>query len=190
MSEFKLVPDELLQRLISATKVARGEGSPTQRDAEAILNAPQPPALGGEPEVLGYRIESPEGPDFAHADTQLNLAYIASLPGWEVKTLIDRAHVAPLLADNSALRDRISKRPIDLTNMRAERDTLKAELTKARELIQESDDFLYMLTAYDHEVRFLHQHGKSSDEVAEGLRNKLCSALATQSTPAAKDGAQ
>ncbi|WP_341519890.1 hypothetical protein AABC73_15170 [Pseudomonas sp. G.S.17] len=36
-NEARAVPVELLERLISATKVARGEGSPTQRDAETII---------------------------------------------------------------------------------------------------------------------------------------------------------
>lgn len=79
-----------------------------------LAQAPQPPALGGAVETLLDQIDD----------------YIARINGDDrgsdstVNAL--RAHIAPLLADNAALRDRISQRLIDLTNMRDERDTLKA----------------------------------------------------------------
>ena len=62
-TEMVSVPRELLERLISATKVARGHGSPTQRDAEAILAAPTEDvrAVVGEP--VGYRVRFYKEPE-------------------------------------------------------------------------------------------------------------------------------
>lgn len=48
------VPRELLERLISATKVARGEGSPTQRAAEVILAAHAEDVRAAGEEQVGY----------------------------------------------------------------------------------------------------------------------------------------
>jgi len=140
----------------------------------------QPTALGGEPEVLGYRIESPEGPDFAHADTQLSLAYIASLPGWEVKPLIDRAHVAPLLAKVAEL-ERWQEEVRNSSELlrqrdaaRAERDTLKALIDQVRAIAEDR--------AKGYASR---EHGG----VLNGrCMDKLCALF--EGVPAAKDGAQ
>ncbi|WP_152031570.1 hypothetical protein [Pseudomonas putida] len=41
-TEMVSVPRDLVRRLISATIAARGEGSPTQREAEALLSQPSP----------------------------------------------------------------------------------------------------------------------------------------------------
>lgn len=54
-TEMVRVPRELLERLISATKVARGEGSPTQRAAEAILAAPAEDVCAVVDEPIAWR---------------------------------------------------------------------------------------------------------------------------------------
>ena len=135
-----LVPRQLLQCAYSSVAYLALRGDdvgtsnvPTADALRALLDtvAEQTPAVGGEPEVLGYRIESPEGPDFAHADTQLDLAYIASLPGWEVKPLIDRAHIAPLLTELKALKHLKEYVTRPMRERCAERDAL---LTRIAEL--------------------------------------------------------
>jgi hypothetical protein len=63
--QYVRVPRDLLERLISATKVARGEGSPTQRDAKALLAAPAEDVRAAvdepEPFIVGNQYRTQNG---------------------------------------------------------------------------------------------------------------------------------
>lgn len=63
-------------------------------------------------------------------DTQIGVEFAAEWVKQRVPTRADPAEV-------ERLRDRISKRLIDLTNMRHERDTLRAQLAEAHALLRE-----------------------------------------------------
>jgi len=67
-----------------------------------------------------------------------------------------------------------------------EREALQSELTKARELLKEADDFLYIMADHDSYARLAYQHGQEWNRPINELRGRICTALANQSAPADK----
>lgn len=125
-NEFKLVPVEPTVEIIAAlgfsgdVDLAIGHGAISEEIAKnyaaALAAAPQPPALGGEPEVLGYLV-SGFSTQFSKVAGGFDEQSIA---------LIDRAHLAPLQADIAERWEHISELNSSIVELRAERDQLKA----------------------------------------------------------------
>jgi hypothetical protein len=105
-------------------------------EARMIGSAPQPPALGGEPEVLGYSVK---GNKYAIRLTKGELLELyEGYTGDALVELIDRAHVAPLLAEIEQLNaseakniESADRHHNNWVEACKERDTLKADLTSA-----------------------------------------------------------
>lgn len=100
-------------------------------------------------------------------------------------------------SDNSFYMSKLRTRAFEALGMDPDSSTwfevvdrleiLQPELTKARELSQEVDDFLYLLNGHDSYARIPHKYGKPCHEVIDDLRAKLCAFLTSQLTaPAAK----
>ncbi|ARD11373.1 hypothetical protein [Pseudomonas savastanoi] len=101
--------------------------------------APQPPALGGEPEAFGYWLH-PEGKvDVGIFDrgidqwTRENCAVIE---------LIDRAHLAPLQAENAQLRILSADQALNLKRVKRDYVELKAELGQLKARCDELEALL------------------------------------------------
>jgi hypothetical protein len=176
VSEWKLVPVEPTGEMCVAGDAAYSWN--VAKIFKAMLAAaPQPPALGGEPEVLGYAIR---GLSYSLRHTRAELDKL-TVPFEEdqIVELIDRGHVAPLLAEIgskdkelSKLADDYCKKVDELIESNAERDTLKARC----EVLEAA---LSGMVEYFPEG---HSDGECfSIDTAKAVLNKA--------TPAAKDGA-
>ncbi|QZA71275.1 hypothetical protein AH02_32 [Pseudomonas phage AH02] len=106
------------------------------RDIVAMLAAPeQPPAVGGEPEAVGWRVGG-----FNFNAEAFALDYAKWMEEEEpVKYLIDRAHVAPLLAENQLLKHEIAS---FLETMAITCDALGIDLDEAKHADGKPSDVL------------------------------------------------
>lgn len=95
--EFKLVPVEPTREMLNGVcmhpDLARSLWS------SMIKHTPQPPALGGEPEVLGYRYDSPSAQDVSPVLHNAQVVAVDGEDDWIERALIDRASLAPYQAE-------------------------------------------------------------------------------------------
>lgn len=109
--------------------------------------APQPPALGGEPEVLGWskqliagRYERAQFLRFTEEEEDFCRRH-----GIRVVELIDRAHLAPLQAEIERLKDNVRWKAVAdqqvkvIDQLKAQRDELEALLKDCRWRIVNKD---------------------------------------------------
>jgi hypothetical protein len=183
------------------THIQHGFGLPD--DVCVLSYAPQPPALGGEPEVIYMLRNMALKTPWRDAD-KVAFDCAAGLAEYERREMVERAHVAPLLAEIERLealsvgkimievvpghdgmgeevyaksvadiQKVLSKFVDDNEALETERDKLKAELTKALTLMWE----MYL--------------GDPSDETCAQIEVMLNHDLApsddAKSAPAAKD---
>lgn len=99
----------------------------------------QPPALGGEPEVLAM-LTSYGNFYFPNKNVEVSPKDIA---------LIDRAHVARFQAEIERLKELATRRKNDQTEMCTEIVDLIAERDTLKALLREADDFMYIMTGND-----------------------------------------
>lgn len=141
MNNYKNLPANCRQRLAAEGKFYPrsgcafcGQFSPKSKECDAIIDTAQPPALGGEPEVLGKVVSFGEGLK------EISWAK-GKMPEFGVE-LIDRAHLAPLQAEIERLKA-WGKANGDLAQTAMdkafaanhERDQLKARLDDAELLL-------------------------------------------------------
>lgn len=107
-TEWKLVPVELTEEMIKVYKQFHSEGRMLQNLTlwkSMLAAAPQPPALGGEPEIIYQLKNNALKTDWRSAD-KVAFDSAANLPEYSRRELIDRAHVAPLLTEIERLKAR------------------------------------------------------------------------------------
>ncbi|WP_439885602.1 hypothetical protein ACTACK_10305 [Pseudomonas syringae] len=140
-NEFKLVPVEPTEEMLNAGDRAAKEGGcdlyGLKRElsngyAAMLAAAPQPPALGGEPETLAWLVrDSRDGQYSAHRHNPTGWAH-----GYDVSELIDRAHLAPLQAEYACLLGEHEDLLEKFNNLSAEQDQLKARCDELEGLLQ------------------------------------------------------
>jgi hypothetical protein len=164
-TEWKLVPVEPTSEMCRA---ANGLSTNRNRYAAMLDVSPQPPALGGEP-IKRYSFDQTACPELDPEGLY-----------------VEFEDAAPLLADNAVLRDRISQRLIDLTNMRAERDTLKARCEELEEFdIEAAARKLAECMGYPWFGLIA-----GAKERMRAHAKSIIGAASNKAAPAAKDGAQ
>ncbi|MBC3948307.1 hypothetical protein [Pseudomonas folii] len=102
-----LLPRELAKTVMYWVERANQNGDedlPEFFQLRAILDAEQPPAVGGEPEVLAWIIQYGSVLPGITGQRSVQIKDPAPCSG-RVTELIDRAHVAPLLAEIERLRN-------------------------------------------------------------------------------------
>lgn len=182
-TKWKLVPIEPTEEMVYAI-ATRAHCGDSGGDiwSEALAWAPQPPALGGEPEVLAWTTNGPD-PVFqertihhlwgSKCQAEKHLKSTNFYKGWKVGELIDRAHVVPLLAEIDSERTlrrnlavRVHELKDELKDVQQERDTLKARCEELERLVVKAERTPYA----------------AGQEIREYFSR--------QAAPAAKDGAQ
>lgn len=198
------VPSELIHRAIDAIEQVGYQDKfidytfvrAVKQELLAALADPVPPA-GVEVEVLAWVNfeDGRRGVDW----------YPGVLAGALVGTeLVDRAHVTRLQAEvrqlrqhkndymeaaeetRKALQAEVDKAIRNIHEWRSSFYKQQSELTKARELLKEADNFMYIMTGHDSHARLVHQYGKEWWTPVNELRGKICTALSNQSAPADK----
>lgn len=140
-NEFKLVPVELLKSALGAVEylALRGDDIGTSNvpvaDAlrELLIAAPQPPALGGEPEVFHQYLSRGECARWHTLDESQLVE--ANQQGFTTRQLIDRAHIAPLQAE-------IERRDSKLETMRRKNNELNDDVAKLKARCDELEGLL------------------------------------------------
>lgn len=157
-NEFRLVPVEPTAGMREAFHLANdeyedGDGeSPDHQWSAMLAAAPQPPALGGEAETLAYLVrDSRDGQYSAHRCDPRGWAH-----GYQIKELIDRAHLAPLQAEIERLGSHGEIAQMVEESLRVEVDQLKAHRDELEALLLDIDDLLdreEISPGYDIELR-------------------------------------
>ena len=132
-NDFKLLSVEPTQEMLDAITTERKKGNGALQCWYAAFGAaPQPPALGGEPDILGKVVSFGEGLK------EISWAK-GKMPEFGVE-LIDRAHLAPLKAEYASLLGEHEDLLEKFNNLSAEQDQIKARCDELQILLACRDD--------------------------------------------------
>uniref|UniRef100_A0AAU6W2U1 Uncharacterized protein n=3 Tax=unclassified bacterial viruses TaxID=12333 RepID=A0AAU6W2U1_9VIRU len=178
-NEFKLVPVEPTDEMNKAgMRWMTGFQHMRAGDKRNALNeafsamlaaAPQPPALGGELEVSAYLISHiDDGSIYCITQDKPRADRLIADSDYVTTYLIDRAHLAPLQAENKRLDLMVSQYDHDHDQWDAERKMLKArcdELEKAfRKLRDVARDCEQIASSYSPCIDSVEEHGGDDHE--------------------------